>query len=353
MIFFVLITQSFCFSMDKSYKTEDLFKIKESDWEPEHYSKINKAITTICQDNQAQELLLSIQKLMQEAGKQAYIELVLKEEAAKWAGTRGTKTERIQLLTMSGSNEEKEKIATLLDQKRKKIEGLNLDLQIRFYEQILNSLNVLLVQNISSRYIQFVVEEHLEKLQIPQSVIETIETCQDMGKINIIKSEQKTCFAEFSKTKNFSIRINPKDIDAQPTISVLNVDEDKNYILKKQSADLSTILAHELLHIWHFIESKEQFMKDSRQSTSNYWKIFKWQDLKEFSRLWQDAEEQRTVIGIQDNKDICELIIRCAAKLPIRYPYLVVDDLFVEKDIIDVILKNYGIESVKSITTSF
>ena len=240
----------------------------------------------------------------------------------------------------------------MLDKLSNNISNLELGLQ-KFYEQALNSLRVLLSNN-RAIYVHDVVTNYLNDLsKIPESVTKAIEEVmngedyQNIGKINIIHSDAKTCLAEFANTKNFSIRINPKDIENEPIISTLDgLNEKGNYLLRKKSADLSTILAHELIHVWHFIENKEQFMADSRQDSPGYWNLSIWKEkLGEFNRLWQDAEEQRTVIGIQNKVDICELTIRYSEKLPVRYPYLVVDDIEVEKDIISAIFENYKLDS--------
>ena len=345
-IFFMFITQSFCVGME--YASDELFSIKKYIFDENHFVEIKKCITKMeegSEGGQMQELLGLVKSNIREAGKKAYTELVLKEEATKWVATRGEFQKRKFLLSLN-DGDKKEEATELLDKLSNNIGYLDEGLQ-KFYEQALNSLWLQLSNNRAS-YVYDVITNHLNGLsEIPVSVISAINEYQDIGKINIIQSEAKTCFADFSKTKNFSIRINPKDIENGPIISTLDgLNENGNYILRKNSADLFTILAHELIHVWHFIENKEQFMADSRQDSPGYWNLSIWKEKPgEFNRLWQDAEEQRTVIGIQNKVDICELTIRYSEKLPVRYPYLVVGDIEVEKDIISAIFENYKLDS--------
>ncbi|MDP3372482.1 MAG: hypothetical protein Q8S21_06320 [Candidatus Paracaedibacteraceae bacterium] len=160
-------------------------------------------------------------------------------------------------------------------------------------------------------------------------------------------SSERTCFVTLkAEQKKLLIRIDKKYTTALPLINVLShgesnyfINSEGNYLLSKEQADLHLILLHELVHMKHFVEDLERFNKDSA-SLIGYWPGLN-QDSASFARLWNDAEEQRTVIGTQDSKEICELSIRMAEDASVRYPYLTIDDDLVDKHTINFLFKNF------------
>ena len=109
------------------------------------------------------------------------------------------------------------------------------------------------------------------------------------------------------------------------------------------------VLGHELLHVTHYLENKKQYDYDSATINNTYWPIYDKIGYR-LGNLWQDLEEQRTVIGRMNNPETCELTLRMQYGFAPRYAYQSLKKHFYEDvDIINPILQVYNLTNLHAL----
>ncbi len=161
-----------------------------------------------------------------------------------------------------------------------------------------------------------------------------------------IKSGDKQVFKTPKEKMSFTLFLNFGEIDNNGGIKAPClgfISEDEFIPIGESIVPFHIVLGHELLHVKHYLEDKQQYDIDSASVNNSYWPIY-YEIGHRLGNLWHDLEEQRTVIGRRDSPETCELTLRVQDKIAPRYAYQDLKDHFYEdKSTIENILSVYKI----------
>ena len=161
-----------------------------------------------------------------------------------------------------------------------------------------------------------------------------------------IKVGSKQVFKTPKEGRPFTLFLNFGEIDNNGGIKAPClgfISEDEFIPIGESIVPFHIVLGHELLHVKHYLEDKQQYDIDSASVNNSYWPIY-YEIGHRLGNLWHDLEEQRTVIGRRDSPETCELTLRVQDKIAPRYAYQDLKDHFYEdKSTIENILSVYKI----------
>ena len=161
-----------------------------------------------------------------------------------------------------------------------------------------------------------------------------------------IKAGNKQVFKTPKEGRPFTLFLNFGEIENKGGIKAPClgfISEDEFIPIGESIVPFHIVLGHELLHVKHYLEDKQQYDIDSASVNNSYWPIY-YEIGHRLGNLWHDLEEQRTVIGRMGSPETCELTLRVQDKIAPRYAYQDLKDHFYEdKSTIKNILSVYKI----------
>lgn len=315
--------------------SNSIFKISQS-WTDQQQKLINKTIIKIEAISKIEEIKPALKYSMILTGRKLCSIIIYKDESNDFIKNIGLSPSQKKILNID-TREFTDTINKSIGEVRELLIGRDEDV-IEFYNIVIDLIiksrsytdaYKIEVINRKLRTIDKLPSNVQERLEYECGIINGIDASESIyDYIEIIPSEAKTCMADFNKELKFAIGLKTTDIDNNPVISVIDTINSGFYSLKKQQTDLTRILAHELIHVFHLATDSEVFNIDRETYEDNYWFINNekmWTDAQ-YRSIWQDAEEQRTVIGIQDREEISELSMfgekNDHGDFVFRYPYI-------------------------------